>query len=295
MSAGTSAIQVPVRSRSSVPATAVLGSATSAGGFGDPPASTSAAMTKARNSAAASSAIRTSDGTRRGLTTRPAITSASMGATGTSAAKARRRRSKPASKRSRSVIAELLPESLEESLEPRAGAGRGHPRRAAQLRGVEACDVTEGEQRAIVGLQLREGVREVEIAGAGRRVGPGHVIGGGDRDLRDAAAPGSPQELSDLVGGDGAQPRPKPVRLAERARAGATRSATRRRPPPRPRPCRRRRRSRRGPCRRDATARSSRTRPRRPGPRAGRVLRRTPGSRRRARWSCLTDARSTPK
>src|SRR5881275_2234643 len=69
------------------------------------------------------------------------------------------------------VIVELLPETCEQSGEAGADSTAGHADGSADLVGGEARRVAESDQDSIVGLEAREGVREVEDGGAAGRVG----------------------------------------------------------------------------------------------------------------------------
>ncbi len=104
------------------------------------------------------------------------IAAASNGRT-TPAVCAPRRSARRCSKSSRSVIAELRSEAIEQPSEARSRTRGGPSGRAGEFGGVEAGDVAQREQGPVVRIELGQGVGEIEVGGpaGGIRGAPGRA------------------------------------------------------------------------------------------------------------------------
>src|SRR6266550_4341540 len=118
------------------------------------------------------------------------------------------------------VIVELLPETCEQSGETGADPTAGHPDGSADLVGGQARRVAESDQGSIVGLEAREGIREIEDGGAAGWVGSGSsddVLVALDHGLAQPASMPAADQLLRLVCGDRHEPRAKAIRVPYRA------------------------------------------------------------------------------
>ena len=97
-------------------------------------------------------------------------------------------------------------ESLQESFEAIADAGGTDADRAGELVRVEARDVAQSQERAIVGVEPGHGIAKVDVSDTHRRITTGSCVGRVRESFDLGAAAALAEQLLGLVGGHGHEP-----------------------------------------------------------------------------------------